>query len=128
MAYPTDHRYTREHEWILPTGGGRAQVGLTEFAQKQLGDIVFVELPKVGDEYETGAAFGTVESVKAVTEVYAPVRGSVTKVNAELDEAPEEINENANGTWLVEFQITDPKELDELLSAAQYEAYIAEEQ
>ncbi|QMU70491.1 glycine cleavage system protein GcvH [Streptacidiphilus sp. P02-A3a] len=128
MAYPTDHRYTREHEWILPTGGGRARVGLTDFAQKQLGDIVFVELPTVGDKFEAGDPFGTVESVKAVTEVYAPVGGSVVAVNEELNDAPEEINNDANLTWLVEFQMSDPEQLDTLLSAAQYEAYLAQEQ
>ena len=103
------------------------RVGLTDFAQKQLGDVVFVELPKVGDVYDSGDPFGTVESVKAVSEVYAPVSGTVLAVNDDLDQSPEAINEEADTAWLVELKVSDAKELDGLLTADQYEAYIAEE-
>ena len=127
MSYPTDRRYTKDHEWALPTGSGQVRVGLTDFAQKQLGDVVFVELPKVGDVYDNGDPFGTVESVKAVSEVYAPVSGTVLAVNDDLDQSPEAINEEANTAWLVELKVSDAKELDGLLTADQYEAYIAEE-
>lgn len=127
MSYPTDRRYTKDHEWALSTGSGQVRVGLTDFAQKQLGDVVFVELPKVGDVYDNGDPFGTVESVKAVSEVYAPVSGTVLAVNDDLDQSPEAINEEANTAWLVELKVSDAKELDGLLTADQYEAYIAEE-
>ena len=127
MSYPADRRYTKDHEWALSTGSGQVRVGLTDFAQKQLGDVVFVELPKVGDVYDNGDPFGTVESVKAVSEVYAPVSGTVLAVNDDLDQSPEAINEEANTAWLVELKVSDAKELDGLLTADQYEAYIAEE-
>jgi len=127
VTYPADRRYTKDHEWALPTGSGQVRVGLTDFAQKQLGDIVFVELPKAGDVYQNGDPFGTVESVKAVTEVYAPVSGEVLAINGDLNESPEDINEDANAVWLIEVKMSDAKELDGLLSADQYQAYIAEE-
>ena len=131
MSYPTDRRYTQDHEWALPTGPGRVRVGLTDFAQKQLGDIVFVELPNVGDAFQAGEPFGTVESVKAVTEVYAPVTGEVVAVNEELANSPEDINDDANATWLVELGASDAKEtdgqLDGLLDADRYQAYTAGE-
>jgi glycine cleavage system H protein len=131
MSYPTDRRYTREHEWALPTGRGQVRVGLTDFAQKQLGDIVSVELPNVGDAYQAGEPFGTVESVKAVSEVYAPVTGEVVAVNGELASSPEDINADADATWLIELRATDAGQLDgqldQLLDADQYQAYTAGE-
>ncbi len=126
MAYPSDRKYTKEHEWVR-LEGKRARVGITEFAQKQLGDIVFVEMPKVGFELEAGDPFGTVESVKAVTEVYAPATGKVVAVNETVSHSPEEINMDAHDTWVIEIELSRAKELDALLTAAQYEAYIADE-
>ncbi|MFE9421562.1 glycine cleavage system protein GcvH [Kitasatospora sp. NPDC006697] len=126
MPYPTEFKYTREHEWVL-LRGGTARVGLTDYAQKQLGDVVFVELPKVGESMAAGQMLGTVESVKAASEIYAPVTGKVTAVNEELGDEPELINSDAHDAWVAEIEIKDAKELDGLLSAAQYEAYLAEE-
>ncbi|MBC3844037.1 glycine cleavage system protein GcvH [Streptacidiphilus sp. 4-A2] len=126
MAYPSSYKYTREHEW-LQVDGKTASVGLTDFAQKELGDIVFVELPEVGKVFQAEEAFGTVESVKAVSELYAPVSGKVTATNTDLSDDPELINEDANSTWLIKIQMSDTKELDGLLSADQYQAYIAQE-
>jgi glycine cleavage system H protein len=127
MPYPKEYKYTREHEWINPKGK-TALVGITDFAQQQLGDIVFVELPKAGSLFDRGKAFGTVESVKAVSELYSPVSGKVTAINEELNDAPEDINSDAHAAWIIELELKDTKELDSLLSAAEYEAYVAEEQ
>ncbi|MEV7599068.1 glycine cleavage system protein GcvH [Kitasatospora sp. NPDC089797] len=128
MAYPKDFKYTKDHEWVQPTGKSRARVGITEYAQNQLGDIVFVELPKVGAAFEVGRPFGTVESVKSVSELYAPVSGKVAAVNEELNDAPEDINHDPHGDgWMVEVDLAEPAELDALLTAAQYEAYLKEE-
>ncbi|MFE3501175.1 glycine cleavage system protein GcvH [Kitasatospora sp. NPDC059146] len=126
MAYPKDFKYTDSHEWVQPTGRNKARVGITDHAQRQLGDIVFVELPKVGDTFDAGRPFGSVESVKSVSELYAPVSGKVTAINEDLDAAPEDINEDAHATWLIEVELTEPAELDTLLTAAQYEALIKE--
>ncbi|MFD9689609.1 glycine cleavage system protein GcvH [Kitasatospora sp. NPDC059088] len=126
MAYPKDFKYTDSHEWVQPTGRNKARVGITDHAQRQLGDIVFVELPKVGDTFDAGRPFGSVESVKSVSELYAPVSGKVTAINEDLDAAPEDINEDAHATWLIELELTKPAELDTLLTAAQYEALIKE--
>jgi glycine cleavage system H protein len=104
-----------------------ARVGLTNHAQRSLGDIVFVELPKAGQKLETGQSFGTVESVKAVSEVYAPVGGRVAAVNQEIDQSPEEINEDAYNAWLIELDMTSPQDVDSLMTAEEYEACIAEE-
>jgi glycine cleavage system H protein len=122
-SYPTDYRYTREHEWIAPDG----TVGITDHAQSSLGDIVFVELPRLGAELAAGKSFGTVESVKAVSELYAPVSGAVTAVNPELATAPEKINQDAHAAWMIKIAIKDPGELNALLSAGDYQKFIAEE-
>ena len=126
MAYPAGYKYTKEHEWISAEGS-TGTVGITDYAQNNLGDIVFVELPKLGDELEAGKIFGSVESVKAVSDLYSPVSGTVTAVNAELNDAPEKVNVDANNTWMLRLDLKDPSELDKLLSAADYEAFTAEE-
>lgn len=126
MAYPENYKYTREHEWI-DVKGNAGSVGITDHAQKTLGDIVFVELPKVGDKVEKDKSFGSVESVKAVSELFSPVSGKVTSINEELESSPEDINDDAHGTWIINIELSDPSELSTLLSAADYEKYIAEE-
>ncbi|MFF2141757.1 glycine cleavage system protein GcvH [Kitasatospora sp. NPDC058190] len=126
--YPKEFRYSKDHEWVQPTTDGKARVGITEYAQKQLGDIVFVELPKVGNKFDVGKAFGTVESVKSVSELYAPVSGTVSAINEDLSDEPELINTDAHTDgWIIELKLTTASELEALLSAAEYEAYIAEE-
>jgi glycine cleavage system H protein len=126
MAYPTDRKYTKEHEWIQ-VNGGSAAIGITDYAQESLGDIVFVEPPKVGAELVAGKTFGTVESVKAVSDLFAPASGTVTEVNAALATAPENVNKDAHGSWMVKITLKNPSELDGLLSAADYEKFVAEE-
>jgi glycine cleavage system H protein len=126
MAYPKDYKYTKEHEWIK-VEGNTGTVGITDHAQNSLGDIVFVELPKPGADITAGKSFGTVESVKAVSELYAPVSGSVTAVNDELATAPEKINSDAHGAWMIKISIKNAGELNSLLSAEDYEKFIAEE-
>jgi glycine cleavage system H protein len=124
MGYPESYRYTREHEWI-EVGAGK--VGITDYAQSTLGDIVFVDLPKVGATIEKGKVFGSVESVKAVSDLYSPVTGTVVEVNEELATAPEKINTDAHGAWMLKVKITDPLEVDGLLSAEDYEKFVKEE-
>jgi len=126
MAYPKEYKYTKEHEWIHPQGN-TGLVGITDYAQESLGDIVFVELPKAGAVVGRGKSFGTVESVKAVSELYAPASGKVTEINQDLNQAPETINKDAHRAWMIKLELSDPKELDSLLTAEQYEAYVAEE-
>jgi glycine cleavage system H protein len=126
MPYPTDRKYTKQHEWIQ-VSGLTGTVGITDHAQEALGDIVFVELPKVGVELAAGKAFGTVESVKAVSDLYAPASGTVNEVNASLATTPESVNKDAHGSWMLKITLKNPKELDALLSAADYEKYVAEE-
>jgi glycine cleavage system H protein len=126
MPYPTERKYTKEHEWIKVEGSS-ATIGITDYAQESLGDIVFVELPKVGSEITAGKAFGTVESVKAVSDLYAPATGTVTEVNGELATAPEKINKDANGTWMIKVTLKNPAEPNSLLSAADYEKFVSEE-
>lgn len=126
MPYPTDRKYTREHEWIQ-VNGNSAAVGITDYAQQSLGDIVFVEAPKVGAELTAGKTFGTVESVKAVSDLFAPASGTVTEVNGELATSPEKVNSDAHGSWMVRITLKNPSELDALLSAADYEKYVTEE-
>ena len=124
MSYPENFRYTKEHEWIL-VEGDTATVGITDHAQKELGDIVFVDLPKPGAAVEAGKALGSVESVKAVSDIYSPVTGEVVEVNELLAAAPEKLNEDPHGAaWLVRIRLSDPAEIDGLMSAAEYEAYI----
>lgn len=126
MSYPADYKYTKEHEWIQ-VNGTIGTVGITDYAQNSLGDIVFVDLPKVGDAVESGKSFGSVESVKAVSDLFAPVSGTVTAVNEELKDAPERINAEANTTWLLKVELSDAKQMDTLLSAADYEKFTSEE-
>jgi glycine cleavage system H protein len=124
MTYPATYRYTKEHEWI-DTGAGK--VGITDYAQNTLGDIVFVDLPKVGSKVERGKVFGSVESVKAVSDLYSPVTGTVVAVNEELATAPEKINTDAHSAWILKVEMTDPSEVDQLLSAEDYEKFVKEE-
>ena len=126
MAYPKDYKYTKEHEWIQ-VQGNTGTVGITDHAQESLGDIVFVELPKVGAQVQKGSSFGTVESVKAVSELYAPASGKVIAINEALNQSPESINKDAHSAWMIKLELSNPKELDDRLTAEQYEAYIAEE-
>ena len=126
MPYPTDFKYTKEHEWIK-VDGNSATVGITDHAQESLGDIVFVELPKPGTEITKGKTFGSVESVKAVSDLYAPASGTVAEVNGELATSPEKINKDAHGSWMLKLTLKDPNELHGLLSAADYEKFVAEE-
>jgi glycine cleavage system H protein len=126
MPYPTDRKYTKEHEWIL-VNGTTATVGITDYAQRSLGDIVFVEVPKVGAELTKGKTFGSVESVKAVSDLYSPASGTVTAVNEALATSPENVNKDAHASWMLKLTLKDPSEVDGLLSAADYEKFIAEE-
>ena len=126
MAYPAEFKYTKEHEWIKADGGA-ATIGITSYAQESLGDIVFVDLPKPGTELLVGKTFGSVESVKAVSDLYAPASGTVTEVNADLATSPENINKDAHGSWMLKMSLKNPGELNALLSSADYEAFVAEE-
>jgi glycine cleavage system H protein len=126
MSYPADRRYTKEHEWIK-VEGDTATIGITDHAQDSLGDIVFVELPKPGSDVEAHKSFGTVESVKAVSELFAPASGTVTAVNEDLATAPEKINSDAHGSWMIKIKLKNPSEVNSLMSAADYEKYVAEE-
>jgi glycine cleavage system H protein len=126
MSYPADFKYTKEHEWIK-VDGGKATIGITSYAQDSLGDIVFVELPKPGTELTAGKTFGSVESVKAVSDLYAPATGTVTDVNGELATAPEKVNKDAHSAWMIKIDLKNPAELSGLLSAADYEKFVAEE-
>ena len=126
MSYPEQYRYTREHEWIH-VQEGIGTVGITDHAQSTLGDIVFVETPKIGQALEKGKVFGSVESVKAVSDLYSPASGQVTSVNEELSGSPEKVNTDAHGTWILRIQLSKPEEVDGLLSAADYEAFVSEE-
>ena len=126
MPFPADYKYTKEHEW-LKADGKTAMIGITSYAQDSLGDIVFVDLPKVGAELAAGKTFGSVESVKAVSDLYAPASGTVTEVNGELATAPEKINKDAHSAWMIKITLKDPAELNSLLSASDYEKFVAEE-
>jgi glycine cleavage system H protein len=126
--YPADFRYTKEHEWIK-VGGETGIVGITDYAQHELGDVVFVELPKVGAQLKAGQSLGTVESVKAVSEIYSPVSGEVTEVNSALADAPEKINQDPHGAaWLVKVRLGDKKEISSLMDARAYQEYISQKQ
>ena len=127
MEFPEELKYTEEHEWVM-VEGDLAMIGITDFAQDALGDVVFVELPAVGTEVTTGKAFGVVESVKAVSDVYAPVSGTVEEINEELPDAPEIINTSPYGDgWMIKIRMSNPGELDGLMDAAAYQAHLAEE-
>jgi glycine cleavage system H protein len=124
MNYPENFKYTKEHEWVL-VEGDTGTVGITFHAQKELGDIVYVDLPKPGTKVETGQTFGSVESVKAVSDIYSPVSGEVTAANEELASSPEKLNEDPHGAaWLVKIKLANPAEVQQLLSAADYQTYI----
>ena len=125
--YPENFRYSKEHEWVR-VDGDTGTVGITDHAQQELGDIVYVDLPKAGTRVEHGGTLGSVESVKAVSDVYAPVSGEVTEVNPALAEAPEKLNADPHGeAWLVKIKLSEPGELEKLMSAAEYQAYIGAE-
>jgi glycine cleavage system H protein len=125
--YPENYRYTKEHEWVL-VEGDTGTVGITDHAQEELGDIVYVDLPKVGAHIEQGKSLGSVESVKAVSDVYCPVSGEVTEINATLADKPESLNTDPHGAaWLVKLKLTAPAEVEGLMSAADYQAYIEAE-
>jgi glycine cleavage system H protein len=126
MAYPADYRYTREHEWIS-VEGKIGSIGITDYAQNSLGDIVYVDAPKVGDTVTANSTFGSVESVKAVSDLYSPVSGTVTAVNEALKTEPDKINQDAHGTWIIKVELSDPGQVADLLDAAAYEAFVAEE-
>jgi glycine cleavage system H protein len=117
--YPSDLKYTRDHEWIRMSGN-KAQVGITDYAQKQLGDVVYLELPEVGRTVKKGDVFGTIESVKAVSELYAPVSGKVVEVNSKLSERPEGVNSDPHASWMITIEPSDAAEAADLLDASQY--------
>ena len=126
MPYPENRKYTKEHEWLEITGE-TGTIGITDYAQSSLGDIVFVDLPKIGVQLQAGSSFGSVESVKAVSDLFAPVSGTVTEINEALNTAPETINTAANDTWLIKVELTDALESESLLSSTDYDAFIKEE-
>lgn len=121
MTYPAGFKYTRDHEWV-DLAGDRGKIGITDYAQQQLGDVVYLELPEVGAKLKQGQSFGTIESVKAVSELYAPVSGEVVEVNTALKDKPETVNANPHASWMVVLKLTDPGETGALLDAAQYAA------
>lgn len=127
MSYPDNFKYTKEHEWVKAEGD-TAYIGITDHAQSELGDIVFVDLPKVGTTLTKGQTFGSVESVKAVSDIYAPVSGEVLEANAALASAPEKLNEDPHGdAWLVKIKLTSAAEINDLMSAADYQSYVGAE-
>lgn len=126
MSIPKDLKYTKEHEWIRDNGDGTATVGVTDFAQSELGDIVFVELEDVGFEFEKDESFGTVEAVKTVSELFAPVAGEIVEVNEKLEDEPELVNDDPYGDgWMIKLKISDESELEDLMSATDYKEIIA---
>jgi glycine cleavage system H protein len=128
MAYPTQYRYTKEHEWI-DVKGDIATIGITDYAQHELGDVVFVELPAVGAAVTSGKVFGSIESVKAVSEIFAPANGSVTEANSELHNKPETVNTDPHGAaWLIKLKLANPADVNSLMDAKAYEAFIEEKQ
>jgi glycine cleavage system H protein len=126
MPYPANYRYTKEHEWIS-VEGSIGTIGITDYAQNSLGDIVYVDAPKVGDTVTANKTFGSVESVKAVSDLFSPVSGKVTEVNESLKTEPDKINADSHGTWIIKVELSNPAEVGGLLDAAGYEAFIAEE-
>jgi glycine cleavage system H protein len=117
--YPADLKYTKDHEWVR-IAGSEARVGITDYAQKQLGDVVFLELPEVGRTVKKGEVFGTIESVKAVSELYSPVSGEVTQVNTSLTEKPESVNTDPHNAWMIAVKVADPGEAADLLDSGKY--------
>lgn len=128
MNLPKELKYSEEHEWVKDESGQKVRIGITDFAQSELGDIVFIELPEEGDEIEANDTFGSVESVKTVSELYAPVSGKVVEVNAELEDSPELVNESPYGEgWMIVVEMSDPSELNNLLTAEKYEEMYKED-
>jgi len=128
MEFPKELRYSQEHEWVA-VEENIATIGITDYAQEQLGDVVYVELPEVGTQVTKDEAFGVVESVKAVSDVYAPVSGTVTEINIPLPDSPETINEDPYGdAWMIRVDMSDPGEIEDLMTAAQYKKFVEEEQ
>jgi glycine cleavage system H protein len=123
VAYPDSFKYTKDHEWVALTGD-TGKVGITDYAQQQLGDVVYVELPEVGAKVKQGQSFGTIESVKAVSELYSPVTGEIVEINSALKDKPESVNANPHESWMVVIRLTNPSEAGSLLDAAQYEALV----
>src|SRR5919106_4542944 len=119
MSYPGSYKYTKDHEWI-DLSGDRGRVGITDYAQQQLGDVVYVELPEVGARLKAGQSFGTIESVKAVSELYAPLSGEVVEVNAALKDKPETVNKDPHGSWMIVMKLGDPAEVGALMDQTQY--------
>ena len=125
--YPEENLYTKDHEWLL-VQGDKATVGITDFAQHELGDVVYVDLPEIGDTFEANEPFGSVESVKAVSEIFCPVGGEVIEVNKKLEESPELVNQSPHqNAWMIKIRVTNQDELSELLSASEYEEYLQEQ-
>ena len=125
--FPSELRYTKEHEWLAAEAGGKIRVGITDFAQKELGDVVFVDLPASGNEVSLGDSFAVVESVKAVSDIYAPVTGRIVEVNGDLEERPELINEDPYGKgWIAVIEMSDAAELEQSLSAEEYQEHVGE--
>ena len=125
--YPDNFRYTKEHEWVQADGDA-GTVGITDHAQQELGDIVYVDLPKVGSRIDAGKSLGSVESVKAVSEIYSPVSGEITEINESLADAPEKLNSDPHGdAWLVKIRLSNPEEMQRLMSAADYQSYVGAE-
>ncbi len=128
MSYPSEFLYTKDHEWVR-LEGETATIGITDYAQKELGDIVFVELPKVGDHLKAAEPLGAIESVKAVSDVFAPISGTVEAINAQLQDKPEIVNSDPHGEgWLIRVRVADPKETERLMTADAYEAYLHQTQ
>lgn len=125
MAYPAGLKYTKDHEWI-EVSGAHGKIGITDFAQQALGDVVYIELPEVGTKLTAGQSFGTIESVKAVSELYAPVSGTVTEVNAAVKEKPERVNTDPHASWMIAVSIAAPGEVEGLLDATQYAELVAQ--
>ena len=123
MAYPADLKYTKDHEWIR-ISGDTAEIGITDYAQQQLGDVVYVDVPEVGHQVAAGESFGSIESVKAVSELFAPMAGSVVEVNPALKDHPEKVNSDPHATWMIRVKLTDPSATASLLDSAQYEALL----
>ncbi len=123
MAYPSDRKYTKDHEWIL-AGGDTSQVGITEYAQQQLGDVVYVDLPEAGKTVTAGESFGTIESVKAVSELFAPVSGEIVEVNADLRDHPEKVNADPHAAWMIRIRPSNPADAAALLDSTQYQAIL----
>lgn len=127
MAHPSDRKYSNEHEWVL-VDGDVATIGITDFAQDQLGEVVYVDLPDEGESVSAGDTFGEIESVKSVSELFAPVTGEIVEVNSGLSDAPETVNADAHGAgWMIKVRLEDSSELDALMSSDEYESFLAEE-